>query len=61
MERNTLSPKEAAELLNMDLLTLRCWIQDGKCPFGYYYKRKYAKRGSYIISKSKLMDFIGAN
>lgn len=59
MKEYTLTPKESAELLGMDILTLRVWIQQGKCPFGTYIKRKNARRGSYLISRSGLYQFLG--
>lgn len=60
-KENTVSPKEAAEIMNMDVLTLRCMIQDGKFDWAVYNKRKHARRGSYVISRQGMMNWLGIN
>lgn len=55
----TMKVSEVAETLGMSPQTIRCWIADGKCPFAFFHKKKYAERGTYIISKQKFEEWFG--
>lgn len=52
---NRVSPKEAANELQMDVLTLRDLMQKKELNIGYYSKRPGCKRGNYIIYR-RLLD-----
>lgn len=49
------SVRDAAQELQMDVLTLRHLMQTGCLKIGYYSKRPGCKRGSYIIYR-RLLD-----
>lgn len=52
---NRVSVKDAASEMKMSPLTLRYLMASGQLQIGFYSKKPYAKRGSYIIFR-KLLD-----
>lgn len=51
----TVSIREAAKELHMDVLTVRHLMQAGLLEIGFYNKRPGCKRGHYIVYR-KLLD-----
>lgn len=47
-------PEQAAAELGINVLTLRCLMQQEKLPIGYAIKRDGAKRWAYFIYRKKL-------
>lgn len=54
---NKLTVKQAADILNMDVQSLRVGIQQGAFPFGTAYK--VGKRFTYFINPKKFEEYTG--
>lgn len=52
-----LKTKDVAKLLGMPQQTLRLWMKDGTCPFGYCFKGS-GKRHIYYIDENQLDEFL---
>lgn len=52
--------KEASDILEIPVQTLRLWIQNGNCPFGYIIRQKNGRTGrnTYYINEQALRNFI---
>ena len=53
-----ISTKEAARVLNMDVVTLQYLLREEKIPIGFAFKKSGKKRYHYIIYRSLLEKFI---
>ena len=58
-ESNRVSVAQAAKELQMDVATVRYLIETGQLPIGRYFRRKGAKRGTYVIWRDKLDAELG--
>lgn len=56
MERMT--TKEAARLLNMDVLTLQYMMKEGRLPIGHAFKREGRVKTTFIIYRGLLEQYM---
>lgn len=56
----TISPTEAAPLLEMDRATLEAWIKQGNCPFGQYIRKEGNHKGTYKIFRERMRAYVSA-
>ena len=59
---NTMSVKEAAEVIGISEMLLRVGLQDPEspwCDIGYAYRKPGSKNYTYGVFRSKLEEFIG--
>lgn len=47
---------QAARQLRLSEQLLRCWIQSGRCPFGYIIRE--GQRNTYLVVDEQLKQFI---
>jgi len=60
MSVDRVSTKEAARLLNLDVVTLQYLLREERIPIGYAFRKKGKKRYHYIIYKSLLDKYINS-
>jgi len=56
---NRVSVLEASKELGLDVATVRYLIETGQLPIGRYFRRKGAKRGTYVIMRHLLDKELG--